>query len=244
MALTGSAAAGQPGPAAHEPPLAAVLAGHERLSALLTGLTDDDIRAPSALPGWSRAHVLSHIEGIGRALARQARCAVRGELVEVYDGGRAVGRDAAIEAGSSRTAGELRRAVRDALAEAESAWTALGPGDWSLPVRYRDADARAALLAWWRELEIHTADLLLGPGPRDWPRAFCGHALDFLAPRAPAAGLTLAATDGPEERVHGAGSAVPVRGALGDLTAWMAGRAPSGPLDAGDGPLPALGPWP
>ncbi|KAF4410652.1 maleylpyruvate isomerase family mycothiol-dependent enzyme [Streptomyces lycii] len=225
------------------PPLDTVLAGHARLSAAVAGLTDAEARAPSALPGWSRAHVLSHIEGIGAALARQARYAVRGELIELYDGGRAVGRDAAIEAGAQRTADELRTALGQALAGAESAWRALGPADWSLPTRYRDGDAAAALLCWWRELEIHTVDARLGAGPRDWSRDFCGHALDFLAPRAPAGGLTLVATDGPETRSAGAGG-VTVRGALGDLTAWMAGRAPEGPLRCDGAALPELGPWP
>ncbi|MGY5128412.1 maleylpyruvate isomerase N-terminal domain-containing protein [Streptomyces nigrescens] len=55
---------------------AAIEAGQERLRALLPALTDDGVREPSELPGWSRAHVLSHIEGVALALARQARCAV------------------------------------------------------------------------------------------------------------------------------------------------------------------------
>lgn len=217
------------------PPLAEALAGHARLSALLTGLTDDDVRAPSALPGWSRAHVLSHIEEVGSALARQTRYAARGELVEMYDGGRAIGRDAAIEAGSRRTAKELRRAVGRTLAEAAEAWTALEPDGWALPVRYRDGDTTTALLCWWRELEIHTVDARLGRGSGDWSREFCGRLLDHLTP---AEGLTLAATDGPGVRWYGTGTAVTVRGALTDLAAWLAGRRPQGPLDTGGRPLP------
>ena len=106
--------------------VAAVLSGHQRLRTLLDGLTEAAAREPSALPGWSRAHVLAHIGGVGSALARQARFALRGELVEVYDGGRPA-RDAAIEVGSKRTADELRHAVTEALAEAEGAFTAVGP---------------------------------------------------------------------------------------------------------------------
>ncbi|MDC7340189.1 maleylpyruvate isomerase N-terminal domain-containing protein [Streptomyces lydicus] len=64
----------------------AIEATGQRLRALLPGLTDAGTREPSELPGWSRAHVLSHIEGIGLAMARQARYALRGELVEPYDG--------------------------------------------------------------------------------------------------------------------------------------------------------------
>ncbi|MEU6084852.1 maleylpyruvate isomerase family mycothiol-dependent enzyme [Streptomyces sp. NPDC047108] len=229
-------------------PLAEVFAAQRRLAGLLDGITDASVRGPSALPGWSRAHVLSHLEGVGAALARQAAYAARGELIEVYDGGRPA-RDAAIEAGARRTAEELRRAVLAVLAEAGTVWSALGPGDWSRPVRYRDAEVTAALLCWWRELEIHTADALIGHAPRDWSRPFCTHALDFLAPRGPAGGLTLRATDGPEVYAVGTGpDAVTVRGALSDLTAWMAGRTPESALDStldsGSAPLPELGPWP
>ncbi|MBL1096801.1 maleylpyruvate isomerase family mycothiol-dependent enzyme [Streptomyces coffeae] len=221
-----------------------VLAGHGRLRGLLTGLTEVSVREPSELPGWSRAHVLSHVEGVGRAFARQVRYALKGELVEVYDGGRPA-RDAAIEAGAPRSVDALRTAVADALAEAEDAWAAVGPRDWARPVRHRDSDVAAVLRAWWRELEIHTVDLRLGRVPGDWPRAFCAHALDFLAPRAPeGVRLTLEATDGPERRELGAGAPLTVRGRLGDLTAWMAGREVPGPLDSGSTPLPELAPWP
>ncbi|MET8183521.1 maleylpyruvate isomerase family mycothiol-dependent enzyme [Streptomyces sp. NPDC005336] len=189
----------------------AVLDGHTRLRELLTGLTDAAVREPSGLPGWSRAQVLSHLDGVARALARQARYALKGELVEVYDGGRPA-RDAAIEAGARRTADELRAAVTEALAEAEETWAAVGPRDWDRPVRHRDGDVRSALHAWWRELEIHTVDARLGRGPGGWSREFCGHALDFLAPRAPhGVRLTLEATDGPERRDCGSGEPLTVR---------------------------------
>ncbi|MFH8571926.1 maleylpyruvate isomerase family mycothiol-dependent enzyme [Streptomyces sp. NPDC017993] len=227
-----------------------VEAGHARLLALLPGLTDQDVREPGALPGWSRAHVLSHIEGIAQAMARQARYALRGELVEPYDGGRPA-RTAAIEAGAVRDAAALRLAVGNALAEAGAAWSAVGPADWSRPVRYRDGDLRAALLCWWRELEIHTADARLGPGPQDWPRELCLHLMDFLAPRAPRElRLVLEATDEAFSRAYGPGTAptVTVRGPLTALTAWLAGRDPHRPLDCrraeADVPLPELLDWP
>ncbi|MER7787335.1 maleylpyruvate isomerase family mycothiol-dependent enzyme [Streptomyces sp. NPDC097640] len=224
--------------------VAAVLDGHQRLRTVLDGLTEAAAREPSALPGWSRAHVLAHIDGVGSALARQVRFAMQGELVEVYDGGRPA-RDAGIEAGAKRTADELRHAVAETLTEVEGALTAVGPQDWERPVRYRDSDVRGVALCWWRELEFHTADTLLGRGPGDWSRDFCAHALDFLAPRAPLdTRLTLEAADGPERRTYGSGEPLTVRGRLADLTAWLAGRTPAGPLDSGPAPLPELRPWP
>ncbi|MFE0379220.1 maleylpyruvate isomerase family mycothiol-dependent enzyme [Streptomyces inhibens] len=229
---------------------AEVEAGQLRLRALLPALTDAQVREPSALPGWSRAHVLSHIEGIGLAMARQARYALRGELIEPYDGGRPA-RAAGIEAGAVRDAAALGHAVRAALTEASAAWAAIGPADWSRPVHYRDGDLRTALLCWWRELEIHTADAEIGHGPRDWPPELCRHLLDHLAPRAPKdLHLVLEATDGSLTRHYGSGpaQAVTVRGPLTDLAAWMTGRAPHQPLDCrrsgAKAPLPELLDWP
>ncbi len=229
---------------------AAIEAGQERLRALLPALTDDGVREPSELPGWSRAHVLSHIEGVGLALARQARYGLRGELIEPYDGGRPA-RDAAIEAGAVRGAAALGDAVRAALAEASAAWAAVGPGDWSRPVRHRNGDLRSALLAWWRELEIHTADAGIGHGPRDWPQELCHHLLDHMAPRVPAElHLVVTATDGTLSRQYGSGDAptVTVSGPLTDLAAWLTGRRPHEPLDCrrsgADTPLPELLGWP
>ena len=34
---------------------------HDRLRKAIAGLADDDVRAPSLLPGWSVGHVLNHI---------------------------------------------------------------------------------------------------------------------------------------------------------------------------------------
>ena len=231
-----------------------VLDGHERLRIALAELTEGRERGSSRLPGWTRAHVLSHIEGIGRALTRQARYALKGELIEVYDGGRPA-RDAGIEAGAVRSAAELTAAVTATLAEAEAVWGSVGDADWERPVRYRDGDLRGALHCWWRELEVHTADANLATCSAAWPRELCLHLFDFLAPRAPA-GLTLVESDGTVRHTFGAagGGAGPgaggedptgrgpvVRGRLTDLAAWLAGRQPHQRLD---GRLPDLGPWP
>ena len=64
---------------------------------------DEDIKAPSALPGWSRGHVLAHLEGISNAMARQVEYAARGETVELYDGGQD-GRNKAIEMAAGHSA--------------------------------------------------------------------------------------------------------------------------------------------
>ena len=51
----------------------AVAEATEKLLATIGALTDTAIHAPSGLPGWTRGHVLAHIEGNARGLARLVR---------------------------------------------------------------------------------------------------------------------------------------------------------------------------
>jgi len=44
-------------------PVAAAAEAHRRLHRALDGLTDEQVRAPSPLPGWTRGHVLAHAGG-------------------------------------------------------------------------------------------------------------------------------------------------------------------------------------
>lgn len=220
----------------------ALTAGQNHLRSLLAGLTEEGVREPSALPGWTRGHVLTHLEGVGLALARQARYAQRGKLIEPYDGGRP-GRDAAIEAGHGRSAPVLVSSLSAALDEVDASWSAIGPEDWQRPVVYRDGVVYDAALGWWRELEIHTADALLGFRYADWREPFCTYLIGHLLPRVPdGVRITLTADDGPWTWTHGEGRPVAVTGRLNDIAAWLAGRRPDGPL-AGD-PLPTLVDWP
>src|SRR5699024_1572084 len=73
-----------------------------------------DLTAPSALPTWTRGHVLAHLDGVARAYARQVQFAAEGETIEVYDGG-AAGREANIAAGARRSRAEHLDALGAAL---------------------------------------------------------------------------------------------------------------------------------
>ncbi|MGA6166690.1 maleylpyruvate isomerase family mycothiol-dependent enzyme [Amycolatopsis magusensis] len=214
-----------------------IAAGHERLAKRLVELTDDEARGPSALPGWSRGHVLTHLENLGRAFRRQAEYALAGKTIEVYDGGRP-GRDAGIEAGAGRSAAELREGVLDSIHGLEESWAQVPEDGWQRPVRYREGPLLGTVFCWWREVEIHFTDADLGYRTDDWSPEFCAHVLEFLAPRAPeGVRLVLRPVDDPREWAWGSGPEAGARGRLTDLTAWMAGRRE-------DGSLPALGPWP
>ena len=214
-----------------------VEASVERLNAVLAGVDDEGVRAPSGLPGWSRGHVLTHVANFSEGMTRQVDEARAGRLVEMYDGGRPA-RDAAIEAGSGRPADELRSHVRTASAGLLAAWGKVD--DWSLPVLHRNSHLAATVYTGWRELEVHTVDLALEPTSGDWSEEFCLHLLDFLRPRTPD-GIHLILDAGDIRWENGTGEDLVLTGALTDLTAWFAGRSTIRPV-AGD--LPDLNPWP
>ncbi|MFC9238820.1 maleylpyruvate isomerase family mycothiol-dependent enzyme [Streptomyces decoyicus] len=217
---------------------------HVRVGELLNGLGDEGMVRDSALPGWSRGHVVQHLADNARAFERQARFALHGHLVDMYDG-RQRGRDLSIDRGAARPAADLREELRLAQQALEETWGRLAPEDWRRPVRFRNATVLDTALARWREAKIHAVDLAVGCRPRDWSLSFALHALDFLAARAPAGvQLVLRATDHPFAQSLGTGSSVEVRGAVRDLAAWMAGRSVDGPLHTSACALPELGPWP
>ncbi|TQM80252.1 maleylpyruvate isomerase [Saccharothrix saharensis] len=209
------------------------LDAHRRLAAVIEDLTDEQVAQPSVLPGWTRGHVLAHLANVTVALAGQAEH--EGTRVEPYPGGRPA-RDAAIEAGAGRTAAEHRAAIADAAARLAKAWA--GVRDWDTPVFYRDGTLIGTAYGVWREVEIHTRDLDLRPVT--WSVEFCDHAVDFLSARVPD-GVRLGLVSPQRRWTIGEGEDVTLTGAHTDLTAWLAGREPDGPIT---GARPALKPWP
>ena len=220
-------------------------------------LTDDDVKAPSALPGWTRGHVLAHLAGIANAMARQLEYAARGETVELYDGGMD-GRNRAIDMAAGHDAATHEADVAEALARVLRAFDAL-PGikdsaanrtGWWAPIAYRGGVVLDGGLALWRELTIHNADLLTGRGPETWSREFCGHLFEFLEPRVQDGDrLVLQPLGLPPVTLGSGNRSIVVSGMLTDIAAWLAGREPTlGSLRASanaDGTdLPDLLPWP
>lgn len=219
------------------------------VSAKLNGLGDADVVVPTALPGWTRGHVLAHIAHVSNAVARQVEYALRGEKIEFYDGGQG-GRTQAIEMNAGHTAAEHSAYISTALTRALMVLSSLDESQWTLPVSYRNGDVRGVALAYWRELVIHLADLQLGRGPETWSKEFCLYLIEFLSVRVPA-GLRLKLLPlGLAPMTIGAGTqAVSVSGMLTDIVAWLSGRTPTmGSLRAEAAAdsveLPQLLPWP
>lgn len=224
-------------------------AAADTLSGKLAGLSDDDVRAATELPGWTRGHVLAHIAGVSNGMARQVEYALRGETIEIYDGGMG-GRTQAIEMAAGHSAAEHRADVDAALQRALTAFDSLSEADWQLPISYRDGVVLDGGLALWRELVIHLTDLGLGRGPETWSKDFCLYLIDFLEARVPAnTRLKLLPLALPAFTVGDGANAVSISGMITDIAAWLAGRTPTmGSLRAEAAadsvPLPTLLPWP
>jgi maleylpyruvate isomerase len=212
-----------------------LLEADARLLERASQLTEAEAHEPIALPGWTRAHVLTHLGDLSSAFARQARYAKRGERIEVYDGGRP-GRDASIERGAVRPLPDILDGLRAGFTALADAWGDLSDDDWSLPCSYRDLDLDATRLCWWRELEVHWVDLEVGRTAADWSTATSGHLVDWLQVRIPVP-AQLTATD--TGRTWSAGA--PITGEQHALAAWLAGRSTGDDLT---GTLPELDPWP
>jgi maleylpyruvate isomerase len=212
----------------------------DRLLASLDLMNDADLRVPSLLPAWTRAHVLTHLARNADGLANLARWARTGEETPMYAGGRE-GRDAEIEAGADRQIGDIRLDLNDSAERLLEAFADFPDDAFGREVRFTSG---STCYGWElplmrvREVEIHHVDLETGYTPAHWPPTFVVRTLDQLAPmfrterEMPAA--VLSATDsGREWQVAETGPTL--SGPQSALLAWAIGRS-SGDgleLDAG-----------
>ncbi len=134
--------------------------GHRYFLARLAQVSDDELSAPSALPGWTGRHILSHVGHNARAVGRLAHWAATGEPTPMYSGPDA--RAAEIALGARWDPARLRSFVvveQDALA---AAFEKLDVEHWATEVvTAQGRHVTAAALPWLRtrEVWIHAADL-------------------------------------------------------------------------------------
>lgn len=189
----------------------------------LRGLDDDTARGPSALPGWCRGHVLTHIARNAETITDALDAVRRGQVRAMYDGDLEA-RSAGIEAGAGRPAVELVADVEATTAALADRLAALTDSEWTGQIKSpRDGSllsVETVVGMRWQEVEIHRLDLDLGYRPAGWPEAFVQHnltrQLDRLPERAPGVPV-------PDLPPH-------------DVLAWLYGR--------GAADLPELPPWP
>ena len=145
----------------------------QRLLDIARVIAEPDLRAPSLLPGWTRAHVVAHV-------ARNAD-AMRNLLVGVRTGQdrpaypSAAAREAGIEDGAGLRASELMSDLAGSAMALRTVARQLPDEGWLVPVRILDSDpfpAGQLLTRRLVEVELHHCDLGAGYGPADWPAVF------------------------------------------------------------------------
>ncbi len=198
--------------------------GELAVAGLVDRLTDDQLAADSALPGWSRAHVVAHLARNADALVNLLDWARTGVETPMYPSREA--RDADIAATAARPATELRADYVAACARLAQAIESMPAEAWTAQVRNgQGVTVPASAVPWMRakEVWVHGTDLRAGLTFADLPVEFCGTLVDEVL------GLFAARDQAPDvTRVEGPVTAVAAWLTRGD-TAGLRGDVPPPP---------------
>ncbi|WP_347057343.1 maleylpyruvate isomerase family mycothiol-dependent enzyme [Blastococcus sp. HT6-30] len=212
--------------------------GELAVAGLVARLTDEELAGDSALPGWSRAHVIAHLARNADALVNLLTWARTGVETPMYPS-RAV-RDASIEATAARPAAELRADYVDACGRLAQAVETTPVEAWTAEVRNgQGVTVPASTVPWMRakEVWVHGIDLDAGLSFADLDADFCTALVDdvvgLFAARDQALEVTVVATD--VDRTWGRGGPR-IEGRVTAVAAWLTRSDASGL--AGDVPAP------
>ncbi|MFI8455841.1 maleylpyruvate isomerase family mycothiol-dependent enzyme [Kitasatospora sp. NPDC085464] len=222
----------------------------QRLLQTVSGLEPGAVAEPSALPGWTRGHVLAHLARNADSLVNLLTGARTGADIPQYLSNEA--RDADIERDAPRPLEVHLADLRESHARFTEAAALLTPQAWTAEVKHRSGYVFPAsdiphkrLL----EVEYHHVDLAAGHGPGDWPEAFAVEEFHRLVEKLHGPGLPLVevhAEDTGRFGLIGTGTpALTVEGPQRALTAWLSGRSDGAGLrrtpDTALPPLPPMG---
>jgi maleylpyruvate isomerase len=145
----------------------------QRLLSTARAIADSELRQPSLLPGWTRAHVLAHVARSGDAMRNLLVGARSGEERPAYPSPEA--RDAGIEESAALKAKDLVADLAGSAMAFRAIARQLNDEAWQFPVRLPDSapfPATRLLTIRLVEVELHHCDLGAGYGPDDWPDTF------------------------------------------------------------------------
>ena len=145
----------------------------QRLLGTARVMAEPDLRQPSLLPGWTRAHVLAHLARGADAMRTLLIGARSGEDRPAYASAGA--READIERSAAQQAKDLVADVADSAMALRTVARQLPDQAWVRPVRIPGpAPSPAGQLLTRRlvEVELHHCDLAAGYSPADWPAGF------------------------------------------------------------------------
>jgi len=217
----------------------------DRLIRTAEALDGGAVRDPSALPGWTVGHVLTHVARNADAYTNLLNWARTGVETPAY--ATPTARAEGIEAGAGRPLAEQIADLREAHERFADAAAAMPAEAWTVYLPPTGASAAAVPWARLREVEVHHVDLGRGYTPENWSDAF---ALRLL--REIVAGVTDPAfrlvlhPQGVEHAltIGEAGNAPEVSGPTRSIAAWLAGRGDGADLTVSpDGALPEPPKW-
>ena len=224
--------------------LATLPAAQQRLLDAVAQLTDEDVLRPSALPGWSRGHVLSHLARNADALVNLCDWALTGVRKPMYVSVEA--READIEAGAARQAAVQAEDIAAADARLLERFEDLPAEAWRAEVGWPSGVVRSAtniVVARLNELEVHHVDLDLGYTFDDLPAESRDVLLTYVTTRWPDdVQVVLESSDtGWSSPPRPTGARI-VTGDSAALLGWVLGRTDGSTLTT-DGTLPVPPAW-
>jgi maleylpyruvate isomerase len=200
------------------------------VAGLVERLTDDDLAAPSALPDWTRAHVVAHLARNADALGNLLTWARTGVETRMYPS--RADRDAGIVATAALSPPELRADYAAACGRFAEAVETMPTEGWTAEIRTMlDRPVPGTEVPWMRakEVWVHGVDLGAGLAFVDLPADFCTALVDdvlgLFAERAQSFDVTVVATD--VDRAWGTGTST-VRGPVAAVAAWLTRSDASG----------------
>ena len=136
-------------------------------------LPESELRAPSLLPGWSRAHVLAHLARGADAMRNLLIGARAQQHRPAYASAQA--REAAIETSAAQPPRDLMIDLADSAMSLRTMVRQLPDEAWSFPVQMLDSEpfpASELLTRRLVEVELHHCDLGIGYDAANWPASF------------------------------------------------------------------------
>lgn len=220
---------------------------HDEWTLAAGKLDEDAIRAPSALPGWQRAHLLSHVAQNADGLGNLLTWVKTGVETPMY--ATSTAREEGIEAGAARPAAEIIADVTVSGERFTELAASLPDEAWAAEARDRRGNPITGEGVLWKrlsEVSIHLVDLAFG---YDFERvaALLGPEFEVVVSSAIASygdglpSVLLVAVDSGGTRHEwrmGTGTPVTLTGSPGDVLAWITGRSDGSTLDGAAPPLP------
>ena len=212
-----------------------------RLNATLDRLKAEDLIGASGLPGWTRAHVLTHVARNADGLRNLLLAARSRQVLRMYACPTA--RSADVEAGVGRDFEVIVADVVESSRRFGIDASMMTDEDWSVEVQFTSGQPDPPLIAAdlipsmrLNEVELHHVDMVSGYTFRDTPPELARHLLGHYAARRARQGVALTVSADDLDFSVGE-NGVEARGTAAALLGWLTGRTSGAGLRC-DGGLP------